>query len=106
MHFQQDNCIICLGNLEENEAIAELKCKHIFHQECLKNWIDSTNPKGQTCMVCSRHIWLTEKESSNRDEVARAINANMEVIPPVEYQVQDSNDLSALEQQEQMQSST
>ena len=37
-------CAICLEEFQRNDIIKEFyKCKHIFHKECLKNWLKRSN---------------------------------------------------------------
>lgn len=48
-----EDCPICLNELKENEEIAEIKCKHLFHCTCLKEWIKL----NQTCPSCRYHIF-------------------------------------------------
>tara|TARA_B110000879_G_scaffold208453_1_gene294080 strand:+ start:1094 stop:1825 length:732 start_codon:yes stop_codon:yes gene_type:complete len=44
-----DKCTICLCPLNKEDLIWELKCKHIFHQDCIKIWLKEYNYK---CPVC------------------------------------------------------
>ena len=44
-----DQCSICLENYTDNENIIQLKCTHIFHQECIMKWFQ-TNQKN--CPLC------------------------------------------------------
>lgn len=41
-----DDCPICLDTSEEEWS--ELRCRHKFHYNCIKPWIDSSN----TCPIC------------------------------------------------------
>ena len=43
-------CAICLDPFTENDdkLVAELKCKHIFHVECMMEWIE----KNTICPMC------------------------------------------------------
>ena len=47
----KEGCIICLGDFAENDGkpIAELRCGHIFHEDCLKDW---TNKNTFNCPMC------------------------------------------------------
>ena len=44
------NCTICLENLTDN--IIKLKCSHLYHKECIKNWIK----KKPNCPMCRYDI--------------------------------------------------
>ena len=39
--FFEDNseCIICMENFGENELVKQLPCGHIFHGDCIDNWL-------------------------------------------------------------------
>jgi len=43
-----DMCSICLGDLEPEELVKELRCFHCFHGECLDEWL-RRNP---VCPLC------------------------------------------------------
>ncbi|CAD8080009.1 unnamed protein product [Paramecium primaurelia] len=49
----QDNCIICLCNLNDNQEVRQTCCHHNFHSECIKEWL-SKNKKE--CPVCRTNI--------------------------------------------------
>ena len=34
-----DSCSICLLELEDGDRIADLRCKHCFHAECIAEWL-------------------------------------------------------------------
>ena len=54
--FGQEACIICLEGFVEGEIIATLGCEHVFHCDCVKNWVDKKTSKSQLCPVCNRDI--------------------------------------------------
>jgi hypothetical protein len=45
-------CSICLVDFEENDDIANLTCKHIFHKTCIEEW---SNRKAE-CPNCREPI--------------------------------------------------
>lgn len=51
-----DRCSICLENFSENDTrlVAELNCnsKHIFHVDCLSDWITTKD----ICPMCREPI--------------------------------------------------
>ncbi len=47
-----DECSICLENYDKNDKIMNLKCRHSFHQECIKKWLKDNN----TCPQCRENI--------------------------------------------------
>ena len=42
-------CAICLCHLEEGDRVGDIPCRHIFHVDCLKEWIQRKNH----CPLCS-----------------------------------------------------
>jgi hypothetical protein len=51
-------CTICLGVVEDGERVGELTCNHIFHADCLKDWLRRRNvcPLCQTQNVATRRV--------------------------------------------------
>jgi hypothetical protein len=47
---EKDLCTICYCEFEELEKVMELKCKHLYHEECIVKWLEK-NPK---CPVCKQ----------------------------------------------------
>lgn len=45
-------CSICLCLLEASQEVIEMPCKHIFHSECLEQWLHRHN----TCPLCRTRI--------------------------------------------------
>jgi len=48
--YEQNNCAICLMDFEEGERVCQLNChpNHIFHFECMKEWLD----RNHLCPYC------------------------------------------------------
>lgn len=46
--YQDNECSICLGNFSEGETVSwsALDCEHIFHQDCLLNWLMTLGQKS------------------------------------------------------------
>ncbi|KAG9442882.1 hypothetical protein H6P81_018736 [Aristolochia fimbriata] len=34
-----DQCVICRLEYEEDESLVMLSCKHLYHPECINNWL-------------------------------------------------------------------
>lgn len=45
------DCPICQEHIEDNIRIDGFRCRHLFHESCLKSWID-TKGKDATCPTC------------------------------------------------------
>ena len=39
MFADDKNCPICLKNFEQDDIVNSLPCKHRFHSECIKQWL-------------------------------------------------------------------
>jgi Ring finger domain len=46
--YNLKNCSICLGNFKLGEILCILPCMHIFHEDCIKNWLS----RKKKCSVC------------------------------------------------------
>ncbi len=57
---EPDLCTICYCEFEENEGIIELSCKHMFHQECIFEWLKRVS----NCPVCKKKL----KERRRKEE--------------------------------------
>ena len=48
-------CPICLLDFNDNDLHCKrLKCNHLYHESCIKNWVVYKNK--QTCPMCNNHI--------------------------------------------------
>lgn len=47
---QQEKCTICLSEFEDGEDVRRLPCMHLFHIECVDQWL-TTNKKCPICRV-------------------------------------------------------
>jgi hypothetical protein len=45
---EKRNCIICLEDFKNGDKAIILPCIHLFHTECIKNWLKTQN----TCPIC------------------------------------------------------
>jgi hypothetical protein len=43
-------CAICQMRIENNQQVIELKCQHIYHAECAKDWV----LKEKRCPTCRK----------------------------------------------------
>ena len=43
-------CAICFDIFKENELLTQLKCNHVFHKECLSQWLLNNN----NCPICNK----------------------------------------------------
>ena len=52
--LSSDECNICLVNYEENPECTVTKCNHIFHTECLRQWLCNQNASCPKCRVSQK----------------------------------------------------
>lgn len=48
-----DTCTICQEKFKENDTVSLLPCNHVFHKDCLKNWLLNYNC---VCPICRGRI--------------------------------------------------
>ena len=75
-HSNIEKCCVCLSNLDNN--ISKLNCNHLFHTECLNNWIQKDN---NTCPLCRKYIYKCKKCNGN----IYSEYENQSVVIPVEH---------------------
>ncbi len=59
------DCTICLASVDDGDKVGILPCSHIFHAECLAQWIQRRNvcPLCQTAEIASPRA-VVERETS------------------------------------------
>eukprot|EP00918_Siedleckia_nematoides_P010210 GHVU01022334.1.p1 GENE.GHVU01022334.1~~GHVU01022334.1.p1 ORF type:complete len:128 (-),score=4.88 GHVU01022334.1:224-580(-) len=63
----QVTCSICIEDIDDNMAYAFTPCHHLFHPDCIKNWI-RTQGAGCLCPMCKKplkKITIGERDVSN-----------------------------------------
>ena len=58
---EKKNCIICLEDFKNGDNAIILPCIHIFHTECIKNWLKTQN----TCPICKFKLTGENMNSGN-----------------------------------------
>jgi hypothetical protein len=56
-----NKCVICLYEFKIGDKVSTLPCLHLFHNECLKNWI----LRSTWCPICKLDISLDSLFSKN-----------------------------------------
>lgn len=49
-----EKCAICYDKYNKNAS--ELKCKHVFHTDCISKWFESDNKNNKKCPLCRDNI--------------------------------------------------
>ncbi|KAH6831370.1 RING/U-box superfamily protein [Perilla frutescens var. hirtella] len=47
-----DSCVICRLDYEDGDTLTVLSCKHLYHPECINNWLQI----NKVCPVCSTEV--------------------------------------------------
>lgn len=63
-------CTICMIEIEDGDRVGALPCNHLFHVDCLKEWIKRRN----VCPLCQTPI-AEERNSPNDEEGGNTTNA-------------------------------
>eukprot|EP00542_Grammatophora_oceanica_P018435 CAMPEP_0194033174 /NCGR_PEP_ID=MMETSP0009_2-20130614/5952_1 /TAXON_ID=210454 /ORGANISM="Grammatophora oceanica, Strain CCMP 410" /LENGTH=232 /DNA_ID=CAMNT_0038673815 /DNA_START=91 /DNA_END=789 /DNA_ORIENTATION=+ len=58
-------CSICLDPFEEGVLIVSSECSHIFHRECVMEWVG----KKDDCPMCRQPMWDDDKYKVLEDEM-------------------------------------
>lgn len=49
---KEDKCVICQYEFKNNERIRKLPCEHLFHKECVDEWL----LKDKACPCCKKEV--------------------------------------------------
>ncbi|EYU35575.1 hypothetical protein MIMGU_mgv1a010240mg [Erythranthe guttata] len=52
-----DSCVICRLDYEDDDNLTVLSCKHLYHPECISNWLNI----NKVCPVCSAEVSIPGK---------------------------------------------
>lgn len=69
----QSNCLVCLEDFQVEESVIKLDCKHCFHDNCLKDWLNKHN----TCPVCRLELETDDIDYENRKKANRNTLRNL-----------------------------
>jgi hypothetical protein len=61
-------CSVCICEFSENERLVPLPCSHIFHEDCIKPWLQSHN----SCPVCRYELEM-ENETLDRERKTKML---------------------------------
>lgn len=56
---QSEECSICLESFKEGDAVKTLPCHHVFHANCVKEWI--VDIRG-VCPLCRQGIYPVDSK--------------------------------------------
>eukprot|EP00438_Fugacium_kawagutii_P011248 Skav211189 [mRNA] locus=scaffold884:280699:281109:+ [translate_table: standard] len=56
-HNGNNTCMICLEEMNRADQITFLECGHKLHSECIRNWMESTEPPRPFAEACPLKCW-------------------------------------------------
>ena len=74
-----DECHICLELLEGE--LVEISCSHIFHYDCIKNWINKNKKNNKVCCICENDTEIINI-FYNMSQPIKNIQNNITTKPP------------------------
>ena len=66
--YEQVVCSICLSDFEKKDIIATLPCLHMFHYECVEQWVQR-KVESSICPQCNAKITTTAKKARKKNVV-------------------------------------
>ena len=51
-----NECCICLYNIDVDSECVKLSCNHLYHTDCIRDWY--INSDNKTCPVCRKEITI------------------------------------------------
>lgn len=66
--YRNNECSICLGSFSEGETVSwsGLDCEHVFHQQCILNWLTT---KGQQSLDSRNHNNIIQSQIGRCDSM-------------------------------------
>ena len=52
--IENKQCNICLEDMSLEDNLVNLKCNHVYHNSCIKEWLTKQSTKCPTCRFCCR----------------------------------------------------
>lgn len=67
---EEDDCVVCLGQLQQGELVVKLQfCSHFFHEKCINPWLQ----QHKTCPICRSKVNQKVAESSMVGHIAAVV---------------------------------
>ena len=62
---ESELCAICIVEFNQDEIVQRLRCKHIFHCDCIHKWL----LKNGSCPTCRTHVITGERTEDSKSQV-------------------------------------
>lgn len=86
-----NTCTICIEDFKENKSrVSITPCKHVFHYQCLSNWLvkNVMNPK---CPNCNNNLIQDVKDSDIQDQIVTPERINVATNVKINNNVNEEN---------------
>jgi hypothetical protein len=70
---QTKECSICQENFESGESVLKLMCRHVYHTDCVINWLKTKN----NCPLCRKALPSLADETEKEKEANSAFNYHL-----------------------------
>lgn len=57
---EEVSCAVCMDNLQANDMVRQLSCKHTYHDKCVSQWLEINS----TCPLCRANITASDAVES------------------------------------------
>jgi len=75
MEDNTEKCTICLSDFEDTEDVRRLPCMHLFHIECIDQWLSS----NKRCPIC--RVDIETKETKDAASGSPLSSENPFIVP-------------------------
>ena len=89
--YEQNQCIICLLSFTEGQSIRRLKCQHIFHKDCIEQWIKIKINKIPKCPTCNTGLTKEQPNGYVESNLRSSHNGSLNHGSPIPNIPESSN---------------
>ncbi|EFP76013.2 uncharacterized protein PGTG_01344 [Puccinia graminis f. sp. tritici CRL 75-36-700-3] len=85
----RDDCAVCLGLLDSD--LRSLKCKHVFHRECIDGWLRGGRPTCPSCRaeISSGHKIVADQSPQTSSPQLSPLSGPTEHHQPLDSPIQE-----------------
>lgn len=68
-NYNKSDCLVCMDSYQDGEIVIKLKCQHIFHDNCIIDWLKLHN----SCPVCRYEMETDDEDYENKKNERRRV---------------------------------
>ncbi|PKU82278.1 putative E3 ubiquitin-protein ligase RHA2B [Dendrobium catenatum] len=79
----EEECVICLCKIRRGRETDALRCRHVFHKQCLDGWVKKS--KGKNCPLCRDSLidgGSSATKNGEEEDGGLSISNNIIIISP------------------------